>query len=123
MELKELCESWLIAKSVEEDAKKERVSLEEKILDNIGKPNSESQSTKEYDGFKVTVTPSVTRKLDVKAAEAVLETIPEELRPVKKVADETGIKWLYNNEPDLYKRLVPYVEVKEGKTGIKVVRA
>lgn len=123
MSLKELLENWLVAKSVEDDAKKERVAIEEKILDSIGRPNSESQSTKEYDGFKVTVTPSVTRKLDIKGAEAILETIPEELRPVKKVVDETGIKWLYNNEPDLYKRLVPYIEVKEGKTGIKVVRA
>ena len=122
MTIENLLENWLVAKSVEEDARKERLATEEKILDAVGRPNSESQSTKEYNGFKLVVKPSVTRKLDVKGAEAALATIPAELRPVKQVADETGLKYLLQNEPDIYKRLSPWVETKEGKVGVTVSR-
>lgn len=118
----ELCEAWLVAKSVEEDARNERVAIEEKMLDAIGRPNGESSSTKDYNGFKITVSPSVTRKLDVEKAQNALLGIPENLRPVKVVADETGLKYLFNSEPEMYRGLSPYIETRVGKVGVKVVR-
>jgi hypothetical protein len=118
----ELFEEWLMAKSVEEDAKKARLETEEKILDLVGRPNDESQSTKKYDDFKVTIKPSITRKLDIEGAKEVLNTIPSVLRPVKLVADEAGLKYLLKTEPGIYKKLSPWVETKEGKVGITVTR-
>jgi len=111
-----------MAKSVEDDARKTRVEWEEKIIAGIGLQNDESSKTHDMGNYKVTIKPAVTRKLDIEGAKDVIATLPEERRPVKLVADETGLKWLMNNEPKLYKKLVPWVETKVGKTGVTVVR-
>ena len=49
--------------------------------------------------------------------------VPPALRPVKMEPklDETGVKWLQTNRPDLYAIMSKCLTVKPGKTGVKVV--
>ena len=117
--LKELCTDWLKAKAAEARANKERVAIEEQIVELVGK-RDEGAQTIEQDGFKVTTTGKVTRKMDWSKWAIVKEQIPVNLHPIKtkEELDETGVKYLRDNEPEIYK-LLP-IETKPAKTSIDV---
>lgn len=118
-EVQQLCNEWLQAKKEEAAANKRRVEIEDQIVFIIGK-RDEGSKTHDLGGFKVTVTGKVTRKMDWKAWETVKEQIAPNLHPVKMEPklDEKGVKWLHDNEPDIYK-LLP-IEVKPAKTAVDV---
>ncbi len=119
MTLEQLCDAWLNAKAVEVSATKTRIDIENQIIELTGK-RDEGASTHEANGFKVTVTGKMTRKMDWKAWEDVKGQIHQNLWPVKMKPelDEKGVKWLQNNEPDIYS-LLP-IEVKPAKTSVEV---
>ena len=74
------------------------------------------------DAYKVTMTQPVTRKLDEAAWAKVAHLVPDAMRPVKtKIeADGTGCKYLAQNEPKLWAKIVKAFETKPGKIGVKV---
>ena len=116
-----LARAWLEAKREENAANAKRLKIEAELAQFVEIPN-EGSKTHKFDGFKITVTQPVTRKLD-EAAWAKLEAkCPPKLRPIKvKVeADATGCKYLMNNEPARWKRIAAAFETKPGKPGFKV---
>lgn len=114
------------AKSVESDANKARVELEEEFIRVVGFDKVEGAQTYSAGDYKVVVTAKLTRKpTDINEFVAlVIREIPEPLRPVKtKVeADQTGIKYLAANEPDLYARIAPALVVEPAKTSVTIVK-
>jgi len=67
-QLNSLCRLLLFAKSREEQARKERVALEEQISNLLPAPaGTEGTTTNAIDGFKVVVTRRLNRKLDHEA--------------------------------------------------------
>lgn len=117
--LKDLCGQWFEHKRAEAAANKLRKEVEEKIVALTGK-RDEGSATHEAEGFKVTVTGKVTRKMDWTKWETVKDQIPANLRPVKTKSelDETGVKYLRDNEPDIY-ALLP-IETKPASTSVEV---
>lgn len=120
MELKELCIAWGQAKANEKAANAERVALEDQIVAITGKREEGSQTHEVEGGFKVTVTGKVTRKMDWKEWEKIKSGIPSELHPVKykPELDEAGVKWLQENNADVYRQLP--IETKPAKTAVDV---
>lgn len=118
--LQELCRDWFRAKERENKAVDERWEIEKKIVAITGKKEEGSSTVKAGESFKVTVTGTVSRKMDWAKWESVKDKVPAQLHPVKTKLelDEKGVKYLRDNEPEIYK-LLP-IEVKEGKTGIKI---
>lgn len=118
-DLKQLSADWLKAKAEEAAANKRRVAIEEQIVALTGKRDEGSQ-THEAEGFKVTVTGKVSRKMDWDKWEQVKSQIAPNLHPVKfkPELDEKGVKYLQANEPEIY-ALLP-IEVKPAKTAIEV---
>lgn len=116
-----LCRDWLDAKREENAANAKRLKIEEQLVQALEIPE-EGSKTHKMDGFKVTVTQPVTRKLDVDAWEKVADKCPEGMRPVKVKleADATGCKWLQSNEPQIWKKIAKAFETKPGKVGFKV---
>jgi hypothetical protein len=114
-----LCADWLKAKRAENTANAERIAIEDQIVALTGK-RDEGAKTVDATGFKITVTGKISRKMDWTAWEAVKDQIPVDLRPVKMKPelDEKGVKWLAENNPDIYK-LLP-IEVKPAKTAVEV---
>jgi hypothetical protein len=55
---------------------------------------------------------------------AIAARIPESLHPVKlkRELDETGVKYLANNEPQLYKVLASALTIEPAKTDVKIVQ-
>lgn len=118
-DLKQLSADWLAAKKDEAAANKRRVGIEEQIVAIVGKRDEGSQTT-EADGYKITTTGKVTRKMDWDKWETIKSQIAPNLHPVKfkPELDEKGVKYLQANEPEIY-ALLP-IEVKPAKTAIEV---
>lgn len=121
MTLDQLSAAWLAAKKAENTAAKERAAIEEQIVAMTGK-RDEGAQTHEAEGFKVTVTGKVSRKMDWDKWETVKAQIAPNLHPIKykPELDEKGVKYLQANEPEIY-ALLP-IEVKPAKTAIEVKR-
>ena len=115
------CRDWLDAKRQENAANKRRIEIEEQMAQALEVPD-EGSKTHKLDGFKVTVTQPVARKLDEAAWAKVLHLVPENMRPVKvKIeADATGCKYLAQNEPAMWRKIAKAFETKPGKIGFNV---
>lgn len=121
--LETLTAHWIEAKRLEDEAKAERVRIESAILDLHPAREEGSETIKLESGFKLTLTGKLTYKVaDVAQLATLAEQLPASLRPIKTVVepDEAGIKWLRQNEPELYRVIAPAVEVKPAKTAIRV---
>lgn len=118
-QLLKLCAQWLEAKAAEQRANKTRIAIEDDIVALTGKKDEGAQ-THSIDGFKVTITGKVSRKMDWDKWAAIKNQIPENLRPVKikEELDERGVRYLADNEPEIYK-LLP-IEVKPAKTAVEI---
>lgn len=117
--LETLCREWLEAKQAEAKAARDRIAIEERIIFHTGKRDEGSQ-THEFNGYKITVTGKVSRKMDWKKWEVIKAQIPPNLHPIKTKLelDEKGVKYLQSNEPEVY-ALLP-IEVTPAKTAIEV---
>ena len=119
--LDNLLADWIEAKKAETLANRQRLAIEEQIVEAMDVP-AEGSKTHKLDNYKVTLTQPVARKLDEKTWAQVKDLIPSDMAPIKvKVdADATGCKWLAQNEPDLWAKIAPAFETKPGKVGVKV---
>lgn len=115
-----LCRDWIEAKKAENAANRQRIAIEEQIAQAL-ESRPEGAITHKLDGYKVTLTQPVTRKLDVDAWEKVKGLIPMSLAPVKtKIeADGTGCKYLAENRPEIWAKIATAFETKPGKLGVK----
>jgi len=119
--LSALARDWRLAKQAEAKANAERIKIEEQLSAALDVP-TEGSKTHKIDGYKVTLTQPVTRKLDLDVWEKVKGGCPDALHPIKtKIeADAAGMKWLQENDPQRWKRIASAFETKPGKIGVKV---
>ena len=120
-----LYDKLLEAKSVEQQCVAYRVELEELIAKQLGvkEEGSETHTIEEDDNtYKVVVTGVINRRLDVAIWDAVSKKIPENLRPVKykPEVDIKGMRYIQNNEPEIYTIFAEAMTAKPGKTSVKV---
>lgn len=120
--LKSLSALWLQAKAEEQAANLKRVALEKAIIELVGAKEEGSQST-ECDELKITTTGKLSYKADPLALQALTVTWPRDLQPVamKYVVDETKLKKIRAERPELWRSIAPAVEVKPAKTGVTIV--
>lgn len=116
-----LAESWRAAKRAEERAREERVRIEEEIIAITG-CREEGSQTHDAGDWKITVTGKLTRKLDADAWARIEPSIPEAMRHVKYVPslDTTGLRYLENNEPDIYRLVAKAIETKPAKPSVSI---
>jgi len=117
MELKEAAAALLAAKQAEAKAKKARLKAEADLVEAFGKVPLEGTVTKATDGYKVSVTGKLNRKLDWPAYQAA--ALPENLQFVE-MAPKIDLKRLRAVEMIDPELVAGFVTVKPGKTGIKV---
>lgn len=116
----EIAADLFAAKQAEKEAEAKRIALEEELVAVLGK-RDEGSKTHAVGNFKVTITGRVNRKIDWDMFDEVSSKIPESLWPVKRTLDVTGVKYLANNEPTLYKVLAPALTVEPAKTTVSIV--
>ena len=116
----EIADDLFKAKQAEREAEERRIALEEELVAVLGK-REEGSKTHAVGSYKVTITGRITRKIDWELFDQVSSKIPETLWPVKRTLDVTGVKYLANNEPQLYKVLSPALTVEPAKTTVSIV--
>jgi len=116
-----LLQDWHDAKAQENRIRDARVKVEEEIIAITGAKDEGSQ-THEAGEYKVTVTGKLTRTIDTEKWRAIEPGIPEALRPVqyRPVLDNKGLRWLQDNEPEIYAEIAPAITTKPAKTGVTV---
>jgi len=118
----EIAEELFEARQIEREANERRVQLEEELIAIVG-AREEGSKTHTIGNFKVTVTGKLNRKIDWDVFDSsIASQIPESLQPVKikRELDETGVKYLANNEPQLYKLLSKALTIKPAKTAVTI---
>ena len=119
--LKPLAQAWLDAKHAEAMANAERLKIEAQMVEALEVP-IEGSKTHKIEGYKITVTQPVTRKIDADAWAKVSAKCPTAMQPIKtKIeADAAGCRYLAEKEPAIWKRIAAAFETKPGKVGFKV---
>ena len=120
----EIAEELFEAKQAERKANEKRVALEEELIEILGK-REEGAKTHQVGDYKITITGKLNRKIDWDMFDsAIAARIPESMHPVKlkRELDETGVKYLANNEPQLYKVLATALTIKPAKTAVTIVQ-
>lgn len=120
--LDEAVASWVEAKRKEDAAKAERLACEQLICE-LQPPKSEGSTTLEAGEFKLTLTGSMTYKVDdLDAMREITRGWDAAMVPLKSKTeiDPSGCKWLRANRPDLWAELAKVITVAPAKTSIKV---
>ena len=122
MSLKDLAEQWLTQKRAEEAAREARIRTEEAIIKLLDSLPEEGSKTHKADGYKIRTTSRINRRLDESAWLAIVDDIPEELRPIRYKAeiDNRGLSYLREHEPAVYGLVSRAIEAKPGKVGVVV---
>lgn len=121
-ELERLANDWQIAKNEEEAAKAKRIDVEVQMLKLHPAREEGSETVTTPLGIKVKLTGKLTYKANVEQLQALTTAWPEALRPVKtKIeADESMLKILRTDRPDLWRQIAPAVETKAAKVGVSI---
>ena len=116
-----LARDWLNAKRAENEANAARIKIEEQLAEALDVPD-EGGKTHKIEGFKITLTQPVARKLDYTVWETGKHHVSEDLAPIKVKfeADAAGCKWLAANDAATWRKIAPAFETKPGKIGVKV---
>lgn len=112
---------WMVAKNAEIAANKQRIEIEDELIVFLGnKP--EGATSHQIGPYKVTLTGRLNRKVDWD----ILDTlkIKDDLLPVKtkRELDVTGVKFLEEKEPAVYKTLTKALTIEPAKTSVTVIR-
>lgn len=117
-----LVEQLVAAKAEENKANTRRIELEEKLINRLGKREEGAQTHELPNGVKVTITGKMSYKADMKLLMQLASVLPENMRPIKiePKLDETGCKYLRNNEPDAWRSIASAITMKAAKASVEV---
>lgn len=118
----EIANELFEAREAEKQANERRVELEEELIAILGQ-KEEGAQTHEVGDYKVTITGKLIRKIDWDLYDkSIAAKIPESLQPVKvkRELDDSGVKYLANNEPQIYRLLAKALTIKPAKTAVTI---
>ncbi len=116
-----IASEWLDAKKAENAAKERRINLESQLCEAFD-VKDEGTITHSIDGFKIQLNQRLSRKVDPKAWDLVRDKCPEVIWPVKMVptVDLSMMRWLQNNEPEIWANIARAFTTSKQKVGVKV---
>ena len=117
-----LAAQWRAAKEREAAANAERLAIEGQLIEQMDMKEDGRSTVLLDNGLKVVATNKLTYKADVDALMRLSEMWPISLRPikVKREPDETALKQIRAERPDLWRVLATVVTVKPAKTHFTV---
>ena len=120
--VEQLAQDYIAAKAAEAAANKARVAIEEQLIAALGAKEEGASTTELANGLKVTITGKLSYKADMPLLLQLAGALPENLRPLKVETklDETGAKYLKNNEPEIWSMLAPAITVAPAKTSVAI---
>lgn len=120
--IEQLAQDYISAKAAESTANKARIAIEEQLIAALGAKEEGATTTELTNGLKVTITGKLTYKADMPMLMQIAGALPENLRPIKTEVklDETGAKYLKNNEPEIWAMLAPAITIAPAKTSVAI---
>lgn len=119
-----LIQALIDAKAAEDAARERRIDAETELLAELPIHKPEGSTTFKVDDYKVTVTTGVNRRIDSALIEHVRATIPpalfEQAVRWKPEANPAGIRYLQNNEPEVYTVLAQAITATPAKPSVRV---
>jgi hypothetical protein len=123
MTAEELAQHWLQAKRDEIAANNRRIDIEQQILALFPPKEEGSSSTALANGMKLKTTGKLTYKADLDKLLALTAGWPEKPVKTKVEADESLLKAIRTDRPDLWRQIAPAITVKPAKTYIVIEEA
>ena len=122
MNTDELATEWRRAKQREEAARIDRVAIEQKIIELHPAKEEGALTIHTALGSSITLVGKVTYKVDIDKLTALTGSWPVDIRPIKtKIeADETKLKALRSDVPELWAKIADAIETKPAKTGVSI---
>jgi len=122
MNAEKLAAEWLAAKKAEQEATSRRVQIEQDILKLHPAREEGSVSTILGNGMKLKTTGKLSYRAEIDRLLELCAAWPAEAKPVKtKVeADESLLKAIRTDRPDLWRQIAPAITVKPAKTYIVI---
>ena len=116
-----LASQWLEVKALEKKITAQRHAIEEQITAAL-EAKGEGSISHKLDEHKITLTQTVSRKVDAIVWDKIKHKIPENMHPVKVTlsADAAGCKYLVEKEHRMWAKIADAFETKQGKIGVKV---
>jgi hypothetical protein len=120
-DLKALSTLWLEAKAKETEATNQRIAIEKSIIELVGAKEEGAKST-ECEDLKITTTGRLSYKADATELLTLTMAWPVDIQPayLAPKVDETRLKKIRAERPDLWKEIAKAVEVKPQKTGVNI---
>lgn len=118
----EIANDLVEARAEESAAETKRIALEQELIEVVGQ-KEEGAQTHQIGDYKVVITGRISRKIDWDMYDKTIASkIPDSLQPVrmKRELDVTGVKYLQNNEPQLYKLIAKALTVEKAKTTVSI---
>ena len=122
MTLDQLSTQWFEYKAQEDQARDNRIAIEQQILALHAAPEEGSESFATDNGARITLTGKLSYKVDVERLIGLTATWPESARPLikKVVVDETKLKAIRRETPKLWTLISPAIETKPAKTNVTI---
>jgi predicted DNA-binding protein (UPF0251 family) len=120
--VEKLAQRLLDAKAAEAKAASDRASIEQQIIERLGNKPEGAVTHQLISGLKITITGKMSYKADMDMLMQLAGPLPPNMRPIKMEPklDETGAKYLRNNEPEIWAQLAPAITVKPVKTSVEI---
>jgi len=118
-----LCLALMRAKEDEEAARTARIAIENEIVQLV-EPKEEGSVTTAGSQFKASVTFGINRTIDRAVLDTLRDQVPAALFfrafDYRPAIDTAGLRYLRNNEPDVYAQLAQAITAKPAKPSVKV---
>jgi hypothetical protein len=116
----QLAGDWLAAKTAEQQAISRRLEVEKAILELLPAREEGSETTLLSNGLRVKTQGKLNYKADVERLLALTKTWPEKPVKTKIEADESLLKAIRMDRPDLWRQIAPAITLKPAKTYITI---
>jgi len=119
--LKELCAQRVLAKKAEDEAAEQRKQIDAQIAQLLAKPDlTEGTASEKIEGFKVSVTYGVTRKLETKKLQEDWANVPKAVQEAVNWKAELSTAKFRALDKDAVLALSTYMESKPATPSVKV---
>lgn len=115
-----LAAQWIAAKNAENEAKDRRLRIEEQLIQAVEVKEEGSTTNLLKNGMKVVTKGGYTYKADVQKLLALTASWPEKPVKTKVEADESFLKAVRHDRPDLWAVIAPAITLKPSKVYITI---
>lgn len=117
-----LAREWLVFKQAEEQARQNRVAIEEQMLELHSVKEEGSETLKTGAGYKIKFVSKLKYRCDIDMLRVITSDWPSEAQPfkVKTEADEAKLRAIRTTAPSVWAKIAPAITTEPAKVGVSI---